>query len=136
MKAIDILALTMSAVGCEDPAGPTISDVAGAYEAVEFTTTTDGSVIDHLADGAQFEITLDVDGITSGTLFIPGAAEGGGDFSEDLFGSWMLAGDTVRFDQEADTFIRDMPFEYRGGRLAGDATFGDVRVRVTLARSD
>lgn len=67
---------------------------------------------------------------------MPGALDGGGDFDADLAGSLTLNGDTVTFDQAADTFLRDMPFEYRDGRLVGDATFGDDRIRVTLAESD
>lgn len=136
MRAAIVLVLTAFALGCEDTAEPTPSVVEGAYEAVAFTASMNGTVIDHLAAGAELEITLAEDGTTTGLLFIPGADEGGGDLQADLAGSWTLDGGIVTFDQVADTFVRDMPFEYRDGRLLGDATFSGVRVQVTLAGSD
>jgi hypothetical protein len=136
MRAAIVLVLTAFALGCEDTAEPTPASVSGVYEAVAFTTSTDGTVIDHLAAGADLEITLAGDGTTTGVLFIPDADEGGGDFQADLAGSWTLDDGIVTFDHAADTFVRDMPFEYRDGRLLGDATFSGARVQVTLAGSD
>lgn len=135
MKNCVSVALTVFAMGCDGATEPTVSSVAGAYEAVEFTITTAGDVVDQLAGGARFEITLAENGTTSGTLFVPEGGEGGGDFQADLSGSWALEGDTVTFDQTADTFVRDMPFRYQDGRLVGDQTFGGTRVQAVLAVS-
>ena len=34
----------------------------------------------------------------------------------------------------ADTFVRDMPFVYAGGKLTGQATFSGTDVKVVLAK--
>lgn len=49
-------------------------------------------------------------------------------------GTWSLEGNVVEFSHEADTFLRDMAFQFEDGRLSGDETFGDVRVRIVMER--
>jgi hypothetical protein len=68
-----------------------------------------------------------------GRLFVPGADEDGGDLDEDLVGDWSLEGDVVRLQHEADTFLRDIDFFYRDGRLEGVETF-QVTISVVLAK--
>jgi hypothetical protein len=51
-----------------------------------------------------------------------------------LNGSWTLTGNTVRFTQTSDTFVRNMDWIAGKDRLSGDKTFGAVRVRVVLKR--
>ena len=120
------------------PAAPSMEVVAGQYDAgtsfgaLRFTTTIDGETTDWLAAGATLTLTLDADGTVAGRLFIPGMDEDGGDMDEDMAGAWTLSGSTVLFEQEADTFVRDMPFTYTDGVLSGDRTFDDVRVQVVL----
>jgi len=127
-------ALVAAACGEADPGAPTVRQVAGSYVAVVFTATSGGQTLDMLALGASLEITLSADGRTAGRLFVPGGDEDGSDFEADLEGTWTLEGDTVRFSHDADTFVRDMPFHVRGGRLEGDRTFGDDRIQVVLAK--
>jgi hypothetical protein len=125
--------LAVTVLGCgKDAFTPTSTDVAGSYAATTFTTTANGTTTDHLAAGASFALTLDPNGGTTGRLFIPGAAEGGGDLDADMVGTWTLSGSTVTFTQAADTFVRDMAFSVEQNRLRGDATFGDTRIRVVL----
>jgi len=126
--------LVAAACGDGDPGAPTVPRVAGSYVAVVFTATSEGQTLDLLALGASLEITLSTDGRTAGRLFVPEGEEDGSDFEADLAGTWTLEGDTVRFSHDADTFVRDMPFHVRDGRLEGDRTFGDSRVRVVLAK--
>lgn len=121
-----------------DPGSPSMAVVAGEYDAADtfgalsFTTTADGETTDWLAAGARLTLTLDADGTVAGRLFIPGGDEDGSDMDADMAGTWTLSGTTVRFEQEADTFVRDMPFTYTDKVLSGDRTFSDVRVRVVL----
>lgn len=116
------------------------SEVVGSYEATTFRTTEDGSTTDLLAQGASLDFSLRSDGTTDGRLFVPGGAEGGGDLDASMVGTWSFdtSGDTVRLDQDADTFVRDMPFRAErasgGVRLVGDETFGGVRVEVVMSR--
>jgi len=137
------LAAALLLIACgDDPAEPrlTMTMVAGEYVAeqtlgaITFTTTEGGETIDWLERGASLTITLATDGTTEGRLFVPGMDEDGGDFDADLTGAWTLVGDTVRFSHAADTFVRDMPFVVRDGRLEGDRTFGGTRIRVVLVK--
>ena len=140
-----LLAAALTLAACGD--GPTgaepqqlsMQKLAGSYEGFKygekrFTITENGETTDLIALGASFKIALAADGTTPGRLLIPGAGADGGDFDASMAGSWTLTGDTVRFQQEADTFVRDMPFVVKGGRLVGSAEFGDVRIDVTLSR--
>jgi hypothetical protein len=144
LQTILALTLTVAAAACDDAlAGPdpSMESMAGAYAAssgfgvLSLTTTEDGQTIDWLAAGADLRLQLEADGTVSGRLFIPDADEDGGDLDEDMAGTWTVMGNTVRFEQAADTFVRDMAFALTDGVLTGDQTFGDVRVRVVLVRS-
>lgn len=137
------LAALLLLIGCgDDPTEPrlTMELLAGEYVAedsfgaITFTTTEAGQTVDWLARGASLTIRLAPNGSTEGRLFIPEADEDGSDLDADMAGTWTLVGDTVRFSQSADTFVRDMPFVARDGRLEGDRVFGGTRVRVTLVK--
>ncbi|MDQ3557170.1 MAG: hypothetical protein M3409_10420 [Gemmatimonadota bacterium] len=119
--------------GCGDATGPTLASVAGEYRATTFTVTEQGTTLDVLAAGGTLRIDLDAGGTSTGRLFLPGLDEDGSDFDASMNGTWALRGDTVRFDQGADTFVGDAPFVVRGERL--EAEFGSgARVRVVLTR--
>ena len=146
LSAIALLSATLALAACGDtPSGPDTKglqaqQVAGNYRfgrgygATAFTVTADGETIDYLALGASLQIELNRDGTTSGRLLVPGGDEDGGDMDASMAGTWKLDGSTVTFQQGADTFVRDMPLVVHGNRLVGDATFGDVRVQVTLGK--
>lgn len=114
------------------------SDVVGSYEATTFETTENGETTDQLAAGAEFTITLTSDGTTTGNLFVPGGAEDGGDLDASLAGTWTFNGNghTVEFDQDADTFVRDMTFTATrsggGVQLEGEESFGGPTITVVL----
>lgn len=92
--------------------------------------------MDLLALGAIVGVSLAPDGTSSGRLFVPGGAEGGGDLDEDLAGTWTLAGSTVTFNQTADTFIRDAEFTASRNRLTGEGAFGDQTIRLELTKNE
>lgn len=133
---------TAVAAACgENGTGPDAieqSDAVGSYQATTFETTEDGQTTDQLAEGAEFTITLSSDGTTTGNLFVPGGAEGGGDLDASLAGTWTFDANskTVEFDQDADTFVRDMTFAVvrEGGtiRLEGEESFGGPTITVVL----
>ena len=144
--AVAILSAALALGACGDsPSGPDSQDLrarqaAGSarfdrgYGATVFTITQDGQTTDFLALGATLQLDLHRDGTTTGRLLVPGGDEDGGDFDASMAGTWTIDGGTVSFQQDADTFVRDMPFTVHGNRLIGDATFGDVRVQVTLGK--
>lgn len=129
------LALSFALAACGDEGfEPTVDSVAGTYHATAFTFNGGSGTIDLLAAGASVTITLASDGTTAGRMFVPGVAAGGGDLNADLAGTWTLSGATVRFDQAADTFMRDVPFTVAPSRLQAQGTFDAEVVVLVLTK--
>ena len=126
--------LVLAPACSDDPFEPTDENVAGAYDAETFTTTTSTGTTDLLATGAEATITLAADGTTTGRLFLPGGNEDGSDFDADLTGTWTLADGIVTFDHESDTFIRDVEFTAGENRLTSQGAFGPVTYRLVLRK--
>jgi hypothetical protein len=133
---------TLAFTACEAPGEPVDprAAVVGTYladesfGAIELTTVANGVTVDWVAAGAQVELELRRDGTTAGHVVVPEADDGQEDFEADLTGTWTISGNTIQLSHSADTFLRDMPLTVRAGALEGDETFGDVRVRLVLAR--
>ena len=135
MKQIPSFLAVVAAVACSDSFKPTTENVLGDYSVRSFTTTDTSGTIDWVQRGATLTLTLGPFGTTTGHLFAPGAAEGGGDEDQILIGDWTLTGNTITFSMPAiDTFVRDMPWTVTKNRLSGDHTFGGTRIRVVLAK--
>lgn len=118
---------------CDSPtAHPTVASVSGEYQASTLSLTQGGQTYDFLAAGATLTMNLKQNGTTTGELFIPGVDEDGGDVRADLAGQWTLRADTVRFSQSADTFLRDVPFIVRKGRLTAEYNSDGARIQVVL----
>jgi len=114
---------------------PTTENVLGDYNLRTFETTDTSGTIDWVQRGGTMTISLGPFGVTTGHVFMPGAAEGGGDFDQLLIGDWMLTGSTITFDMPAvDTFVRDMPWTVGKNQLSGDHTFAGTRIRVVLTK--
>lgn len=128
------LALLLAGCGDEDGFSPSVETVAGSYSASSFTVGSGAGTIDLLALGSSVAVTLAPGGTTTGRLFVPGGAEGGGDLDADLTGTWTLEGSTVTFNQTADTFIRDAQFTASRDRLTGEGTFDGQTVRLVLTK--
>lgn len=122
--------------GCDDDPQSPGDRLAATYEATTLTVTpADSSTIDVLARGGSITISLASDGTTSGTFVVPAS------FSEDdepqpvdLSGMWSVTRDTVTFEHEPDTFLRDTEFEVVGDRLVGEESFGSDTIRAVLTR--
>jgi len=122
-------------VGCSDAFKPTTENVLGDYSVRTFQTTDTSGTIDWVQRGGTMIISLGPFGVTTGRVFLPGAADGGGDFDQLLLGDWTLTGSTITFDMPAvDTFVRDMPWTVSKNALSGDHTFARTRIRVVLVR--
>ncbi len=124
-------AAAATAVACSDSFRPTIDNVSGIYSVREFTTDSAGTTKDWVAAGATLDLTLVPSGDVAGQLILPGVPS---TFIALMTGTWALTRDTVRFNQIADTFVRDMDWVAGENRLSGDQTFGVVRVRVVLTK--
>jgi hypothetical protein len=119
----------------ESSFSPTVANIAGSYVALSFTVTSSVGTTDLLALGSTVTVTLAADGTTTGRLFVPGGAEGGGNLDEDLAGTWTLAGTTVTFSQTADTFLRDVPFTATRDQLTSEGVFQGQTIRLVLGKS-
>jgi len=137
ISAIVVAGLTLSLAACGDDAfSPTVENVSGSYTAQTFTATSVAGTVDLLALGAEVSVTLEEDGDTTGDLFVPGGGEGGEDLEADLAGTWTLSGSTVTFDQDADTFLRDVEFTAEEDRLTAEGEFSGQTLRVVLTKTD
>lgn len=122
-----------ASLACSDATDP--SDIAGAYVATHFVLSGDVAG-DVLAGGGALTITLEPDGSTAGQLLVPAQFAGGSDLTADMAGTYTVAADTVRFVQEADTFVRDLPWIVAADdRLAASGTFNGTTVGIELTRS-
>jgi hypothetical protein len=142
--------LALSLAGCSgEPTSPAAgvagsylatvpgSTGAAAYGSLVVTSTQNGVTTPVDVRGSEIGVLLAADGSTTGRLYVPsapaGAAPSAG-IDADLAGTWSLAGDVVTLHHAADTFLRDMPLTVHGDELLGDATFGGVRVQLTLVK--
>jgi len=139
LTALKISALlsmaTVLACGGGDTTAP--NPLAATYSPSQWTTTGTSGQTNQLLAGSVLSLTLNSDGTTSGHLHV--AAQGGEPaFDADMAGTWTREGNTLTFDQSADTFMNDMPFtvvpEGSTWALAGDHVFDGVRIQLTLSQ--
>ena len=131
-----VLALTtgLAVTACEDE-DLEREDVAGSYTATQLSITTGSDVIDVLEQGGEVTLVLGVDGRTAGTIDAPAIGEDPA-FSADLEGTWDIQGELITLDHDADTFLRDMVFEFEAGQLVASELFIDGLIDITLTRTD
>lgn len=111
-----------------DPGPPPTPTLAGTYTAAEFTVSRDTVTLDQLAEGVGLSITLARDSTISGVLSVPP------DIAIDMEGTWRATGDTVTFDQAAETFVQLLQFRVMADALRAEGTFGGNTIRLTLRR--
>ena len=126
-------ALLLVLAGCsDDPIGP--ADIAGPYTATTLNVVEGPDTTNILTGGGSLTITLNANGTTSGQLFVPAALNNGTEVNASMDGTFAITNGIVRFDQAADTFVRDMPFTPAGKTLSGNVDFSGSRVIVVLTR--
>jgi hypothetical protein len=131
LQVLGALALVSCSVG--DPFVPTVDNMAGQYTASQIVFANPSGVVNWIDSGGTLTMTLSPNATTSGRLFLPGGAEGGGDLDADMAGTWLLIGNTIQFGQAAQTFVRAMDFSAGQNRIAGDHYFADsLRVIIVL----
>ena len=118
-------------VACGDSTG--LEAVTGTYVATQFnligTTTTDV-----LASGGSITTTLNADGSTTGTLFVPAALNQGVDLTADLAGTFTVNGQALFFSHAVNTFMSDITWIIEPSRLRGTGGLGGSTVSVVLTR--
>ena len=121
------LALALVALpACEEAVtGPSVQQVAGTYTLTQLIVRQSGTSNDLIAAGVTTTITLNADGTTTGSLFIPADVNiDGVDINGDLVGTWSLVGRDVEFDHDVEgSFLNDVAWTYQDE--TGNLTVGD-----------
>jgi hypothetical protein len=134
--AVLVLAGLGAACGGSDST-PTVTppSIVGSYKATVFQVTPTGQpLIDVIARGGTLSLVIAADNSTTGSLSLPPSILGS-PFSANLTGTAVQTGNTVKFQQTADTFVRDLTFTVNGTALeaknqnAGLGTFTIVLTR-------
>jgi hypothetical protein len=128
------IASVLSACGGDTPTET--NALAGSYRATTFRVTPSGqSAIDVLAQSGTLTITIGADNATSGSLFLPASVTGGTALTESMTGTAVRTGNSLQFQQAADTFVRNLTWAVSGNTLTVvDQTAGSARFTITLAR--
>lgn len=115
------LALAGLHLACSDGSGPTIPPPLGSFDATIFILADVGQhPVDYLAGGSTLSLRIAEDSTVTGRLFIPAELTGDDPFEADMAGKAVVTDSTVQFDQEADTFIRDLTFARHKGYLEAE----------------
>jgi hypothetical protein len=136
MRKTLLTALLIGSVACgDDSTDP--SSIAGNYSATVFQVTLTGAQpIDVLAAGGSLTVTISDQNATTGTLSVPASLNGGTPFTATMTGTAVITGTTVRFEQTADTFVRDLNWTIAGTTLTTtNQTAGGASYTITLTRS-
>jgi hypothetical protein len=115
---------------------PQADTLAGTYTATTFRVTPTGqAMIDVLAQNGSLVLTIASDNSTSGSLLVPSTVPGGTALLASMLGTATRTGTTVRFQQTADTFVRDLTWTISGKTLqVSDLAAGSARFTVTLTK--
>ena len=139
-------ALLFAAVimACGSDKGPTTPGggggfaLAGNYTATQWTTTGGGGLTNQITNGSTLQIALNSNGTTTGHLHLV-ASSNNPALDADMAGTWSQTGGTVSFNQNADTFVRDMVFAVvaNGSKwaLEGNQAFSGTEVKITLTQA-
>lgn len=135
--AIAAAATTAALLGCvriEFVTGTNF--ITGTYAAALFLVTPAGqSQINVLAAGGSLTIVIDAAGNTTGALHVPASVNGGTTLNESMAGTADIGGLTVSFNQNADTFVRDLIWSRIQISLSvTDQTVGGATYTITLNR--
>jgi hypothetical protein len=133
LALVTLASAWVSGCGSDSPTQP--SSLAGTYVATVFRVTPTGqSTVDVLAAGGSLSVTIASDNTASGTLSLP-ASIAGTPFNESMAGTVVQSGSTVKFQQSADTFVRDLTFTIVGNTLqATNEVAGAGSFTITLTR--
>jgi hypothetical protein len=133
--AFVLLGTSTSCGGSDGPTTTTPPSIVGSYKATVFQVTPAGQpMIDVIAKGGTLSLVIAADNSTTGSLSLPPTILGT-PFSATLTGTAVQTGNTVKFQQAADTFVRDLTFTVNGTSLeAKNQTAGVGVFTLVLTR--
>lgn len=111
------------------------SPLAGIWSATTFMFAESGKApADVLAQGGGLTITVSSSNRTHGSLTIPSTITNGSAVVANMAGTATISGTMVEFEQEADTFVRDVTWTLAGNTLVTSSTVSGVALNITLTR--
>ena len=136
MRIVPVLLATAASAHCGGDSNAPTGVPVGNYTAIQFVTTGSSGQRDELAAGSTLTLNLAANGTTSGHLHVAASASNPV-LDADMAGTWREDGNVVTVSQEADTFVKEMPFTLsndpvNGWILVGDKSFNSVRIQLTL----
>lgn len=130
--ALMLFLTALATWSCGDSSAPDNGSRAASYTATTLRVTPSGQpAVDVLASGGSLSLTIEAQNQVTGHLSIPPSIQGG--LEADMAGTAVVNGNTVTFDQTADTFIRDLTFTRVGSELHADQTLSGTRFEVILS---
>lgn len=131
-----LFATASALVACGSDSPTQTETLAGTYTATTFRVTPSGqAMVDVLAQNGALSITIAPDNSTTGSLLVPSTVAGGTALLASMLGTASRTGSTVRFQQTADTFVRDLAWTVSGTTLqVNDLAAGSARFTITLTR--
>ena len=131
-----LFATASALVACGSDSPTQTETLAGTYTATTFRVTPTGqAMVDVLAQNGALSITIAPDNSTTGSLLVPSTVAGGTALLASMLGTASRTGSTVRFQQTADTFVRDLAWTVSGTTLqVNDLAAGSARFTITLTR--
>lgn len=131
-----LFTLSLAAVGARgsDSTGPGLA-IGGTYHATRFemTVTSSNTKHDILANGGSMVVTLEPStSAVTGSLI--GPTTNGDPITADLAGTYTLTGSVIRFQQDADTFVRDADWIVGGGTLSTTLMGSGTHLVVVLTK--
>lgn len=96
---------------------------------------TGADAADFLAEGGGLSLTLSLGRMTNGTFVVPATVSASGqEETFDLTGTYTFEDTVVRFDQVADTLIRDVDWTYVENILRATGSFDGTTIEAVLIR--
>lgn len=131
-----VLAMTGSLIACGNDSPTETDSLSGTYNATTLRITPTGQAsIDALTQGGSMTLVINDSRSTGGSLTLPTAVTGGAALTASMAGTAVQTGGTIRFQQSADTFVRDLTFTVGAGVLTvTDQAAGSARFTITLTR--
>lgn len=128
------VAAMVSCAADTQPQAPEVDAAVGAYRATSLTVSVAGQAHDVLATGGLLDLALLANGTTSGRLLAPDVDNSGQTLDASLAGKWTRTGDTVRFSQAADTFVRDAAWAIGNQVLSTTKVVGTTVIVAVLTK--
>lgn len=130
-----IAGLCVVACGSDGPTAAEL-ELPGTYSATVFSVVIGAQPpVNVLSAGGSLTLTIRQDGVTSGTLIIPGQLTGAEPETMSMAGLAIRTDELVSFQQSADSFVRDLSWELTTtglrvvNQVAGSAAFTIVLTR-------